>query len=88
MVVNVAKDAGNSTFRVVFDGVHDDDARWRELMLELEPFECWFDVRNPRYVALSAPPAHAQGVAVYLNARERRGELSFETGRSRPPRSS
>jgi hypothetical protein len=82
VVTGVVVDGGNHTFRVRFEHAADDDVRWRELMVELEPFDCWFDVRSPGFLAVSAPPAHAQPVADYLDERERRGELRFETGRS------
>ena len=85
VVTGVVVDGGNYTFRVRFAGAADDDVRWRELMVELEPFDCWFDVRSPAFVAMSAPAAHARAVADYLDDRERRGELLFETGRSAPP---
>lgn len=86
VVTGVAADAGNYTFRVLFADPPDGDARWHELMIELEPFDCWFDVRSPGFIAVSAPPTRAQAVADYLSERERRGELQFETGRSAPPR--
>jgi hypothetical protein len=88
VVTGVVVDGGNYTFRVRFEHAADDDARWRALMVELEPFDCWFDVRSPGLLALSAPPAHAQAVADYLDCREWRGDLLFETGRSAPPTSS
>ena len=84
VVTGVIADGGNFTFRVRFDGAAHDDVRWRGLMVELEQFDCWFDVRGPGLVAVSAPSAHAQTVADYLNGRERRGDLVFETGRSTP----
>jgi hypothetical protein len=84
VVTEVVADSGNHTFRVRFVDASSDDERWRELMVDLEPFECWFDVRSPGFLALSAPPAHAQGVADHLDRREQRGELLFETGRSAP----
>jgi hypothetical protein len=86
VVTGVVVDGGNYTFRVRFEHAVDDDARWRELMVELEPFDCWFDVRSPGFLAVSAPHAHAQAVADYLDDRERRGDLLFETGRSTPPK--
>ena len=52
-------DAGNVTFRVVFQ----DDDQWERLMRDLEQHHCWFDVRSPRLVALSAPPTTATAVA-------------------------
>jgi hypothetical protein len=66
----------------MFDG-DGDDARWLQLMRELEPWSCWFDVRSPRFVALAAPSEHATAVADYLAKRELAGELQYETGRTR-----
>lgn len=85
VVTGAVVDGGNHTFRVRFEDAADDDARWRELMVELEPFDCWFDVRSPGFLALSAPPGHAEAVADYLDGREQRGDLLFEPGRSAPP---
>jgi hypothetical protein len=78
-------DAGCFTFRFVFEDAGAGDHRWHELMVELERYECWFDVRSPAFVALSAPCGHAQSVADILAAKERGGELRYETGRSQPP---
>lgn len=75
-------DGGSYTFRVPFADPADDDVRWRELLVQLEPFGYWVDVPSSGFLAVSAPPAHAQAVADYLDGRERRGDLLFETGRS------
>jgi hypothetical protein len=80
----VVRDAGTTRFRVIFEGAADDDERWRDLMVELEPYGCWFDVRSPGFVAISAPPEHGQAVANHLAEPERRAELRYETGRTRP----
>jgi hypothetical protein len=85
VVTGVAVDAGNFTFRVAFTDGDDNDPRWRELMVDLEHFECWFDVRGTGFIALSAPASHADAVAGYLQAREDLGQLSFETGRTPDP---
>jgi len=77
--------AGNHTFRVFFNNDEDDDLSWRELQQELEAFDCWFDVRTRRFIAISCPPSHAQVVADYLETRERNGDLHYETGRMRLP---
>ena len=77
-------DSGNYTFRVSFNTDGEDDLSWRELQQALEPFDCWFDVRSPRFTAISCPPSHAQAVADYLASRERDGELHYETGRMTP----
>jgi hypothetical protein len=84
IAVRVVTDAGNSTFRVLFADPPStgDDDRWRQMVHELEPYECWFDVYDPTFLALSAPPWSVQRVADYLKARERRGELQYETGRT------
>jgi Domain of unknown function (DUF4265) len=82
VATRVVKDAGNYTFRVAFDRSDDPhDARWRGLMVDLEPYDCWFDPRHEWLVAISVGPEHAQAVADYLGDRERRGELNYETGR-------
>lgn len=80
----IVNDAGAFAFRVIFDGAEAHDERWRQLMVQLEPYECWFDVRSPAFVALSAPAEHARRVADILSAKQERGELRYETGRSVP----
>ena len=84
VITGVKRDAGNYTFRVIFENAIADDQRWREVMIDLEHFGCWFDVRSPSYVALSAPHTHGQAVANYLLDREQRGELRYEAGRAGP----
>ncbi|MDX6320119.1 MAG: hypothetical protein QOC86_86 [Gaiellales bacterium] len=88
VVTGVVVDGGNHAFRVRFEDAADNDGRWRQLMVDLERFDCWFDVRSPAFLAVSAPPAHAQVVADYLDAREQHADLLFETGRSAPPTNS
>lgn len=61
-------DGGSYTFRVRFADAADDDVRWRELLVQLEPFGYWVDVRTPGFLAVSAPPTHAQAIADYLDA--------------------
>jgi hypothetical protein len=79
----VGKASGNATFRVVFDGAGKDDDRWVSVMVDLERFGCWFDVRGPGFMAISADRGHAGDVADYLAEREEdEGDLRFETGRS------
>lgn len=80
----IVNEAGAFAFRVIFVGAQADDERWRQLMVELEPCQCWFDVRSPAFLALSAPAEHARGVADVLSAKQGRGELQYETGRSVP----
>ena len=82
LVDGVDEDAGNFTYRVAFDGVADGDARWHQLLSALERHEVWFDLRDSGFLAISAPPQHALAVAEELNARELRGELDYETGRT------
>jgi hypothetical protein len=84
VVTAVVRDARNYGFRVI----PAEDAKehwWRELMIELERFECWFDIRTSRFVALSAPPDHAGSVADLLARHESRGDWQFETSRTRDP---
>jgi hypothetical protein len=76
-------ESSSYTFRVIFDGAGTGDDRWRQLMSDLACYECWFDVRAPDFLAIAAPAEHAQAVADFLAARERSGELQYETGRSR-----
>jgi hypothetical protein len=85
VALGVVADAGNFTFRVVFADPTSTgpDERWRQLVDDLEPYGCWFDVYNPTFLALSAPPRYAQQVADHLHDREHRGELRYETGRTR-----
>lgn len=73
--------SGMVTFRVVFETEHNE--RWQQLMRDLEPWSCWFDVRSPRFIAIAAPPEHAQAVADYLHGCEQRGELQYETGQTK-----
>lgn len=80
VAVEVTRQSGMLTFRVVFDG--EDDDRWQHLMRDLEPWSCWFDVRSPRFIAIAAPPEHSRAVADYLHGREQRGELQYETGQT------
>ena len=85
VATGLVRDAGNFTFRVFFEHSDpNDDEHWR-LMADLAPFDCWFDVYSPRLIALSAPSSHAADVADYLADRAARGELQYETGRSRAP---
>lgn len=70
--------AGNFTFRVILSN----DGAWQGLMRDLEPLACWFDIRTPTYIAIACPPERAQELADELQARESRGELQYETGRS------
>jgi len=80
VAVERTRRSGMLTFRVVVDG---GDDRWQQLMRDLEPVSCWFDVRSPRFIAIGAPSEHAQAVADYLHGREQRGELQYETGQTK-----
>lgn len=61
-------------------------SRWRDLAQALAPLGCWFDVRDPGFLTLSAPGPNADAVDAYLHARgEARRELSYETGHTAPP---
>jgi Domain of unknown function (DUF4265) len=87
VATGVVHDAGNVGFRVFHPAAADlhDDRRWYRLLEDLERFECWFDPRTPRHVALSAPPQHAQAVADYLQQRGDRGDFEWETIRRTHP---
>jgi hypothetical protein len=79
----VAKASGNQTFRVVFDGAGAKDDRWVSVMVDLEHLGCWFDIRGPGFMAISASAEHTAEVATYLEDRvDDEGDLRFETGRS------
>ena len=64
IAVRVLTDGGNYTFRVIFadESLAGPDERWRELVHGLEPYECWFDVYNPKLLALSAPAQYVRQV--------------------------
>jgi hypothetical protein len=85
VAVKVLTDAGNFTFRVAFEPPACDDDRRQRLMVELELYECWFDIASPGLAALSASAEHAQAVADYLWQRQERGEVQYEAGRTRQP---
>lgn len=83
VVSGVGKASGNVTYRVVFDRAGQGDDRWVSVMVDLEPFGCWFDVRGPGFLAVSASREHAAAVGDYLREREEdEGDLRFESGRS------
>ena len=58
----------------------DDDDRWRQLLIDVEPFECWFDILSAGYLLISAPAATADAVDRYLNQRENVGDFVYERG--------
>jgi Domain of unknown function (DUF4265) len=80
----VVRDAGQFTFRVLFPVRErlEDDERWRELQVDLEPYGCWFDVYSRTFIAVSAEPGVAHAVADFLSESEQAGRLQYETGRS------
>jgi hypothetical protein len=82
VVSEVITDAGNYTFRAFFEGQAAPGEHWQSLMVDLEPFGCWFDTLSENLVAISVDAENSQAVADYLAARELSGELKYETGRS------
>ncbi len=80
VAAEIRRRSDSYVYRVRFES---DDDRWLQLMRDLEPWSCWFDVRSPRFIALATPSEHAQDVADYLARRELAGELQYETGRTR-----
>lgn len=86
VAVAVTKPSGLGTIRVsLSDANRGDDTRWQDLMRDLEPFQCWFDVLNPIHLSLSVFPEFAGAVLDYLATRARRGELEYETNRGSSP---
>jgi len=80
---SVGKRSGNETFRVAFEGAGAKDDRWVSVMVDLEHLGCWFDIRGPGFMAVSAPKEHAAEVAHYLEERaDDEGDLRYESGRS------
>ena len=80
VVVRVVEPSSNRTFRVVFGDLErgDTDDRWRGLLADLEPHECWFDVLSPGYLALSASPDAFEAVQSYLQLRAEKGDFVYE----------
>jgi hypothetical protein len=74
--------SSNRTFRVVYPDLKpgDDDDRWRQLLIDMEPWDCWFDVLGPGYLAISAPEATAEAVERYLKQRANAGDFIYERG--------
>jgi hypothetical protein len=87
VAVGVVRDAGRFTFRVWFPEWERSsaDERWKDLQVDLERFECWFDVYSPQLIAVSVEADDAQAVADFLDHKERAGMLQYETGRRRSP---
>ena len=97
VVTGVVRPSGNATFRVLLPRLNGPeeqrwhrgpepvpgDTRWRDLIVELEPLGCWFDVYDPRYVAISAPSSSAATLAELLERRAREGDWRWEAGQGR-----
>lgn len=81
------RDAGRFPFRVLFPERENtgNDTRWRDLMMELEPYGCWFDVYSYTLVALSADGEATPAVVDLLEDARRKGRLQYEAGRTVPP---
>jgi hypothetical protein len=82
VALRVVDPSANRTFRVVYPDrqAGDDDSRWRQLLIDVEPWDCWFDVLSPSYLAISAPGATAEAVERYLNERANRSDFIYERG--------
>ncbi len=82
VAVQVVDRSSNRTFRVVFPDLKpgDDDDRWRQILIDMEPWDCWFDVLGPGYLAISAPEATAEAVELYLTRRANAGDFINERG--------
>jgi Domain of unknown function (DUF4265) len=83
VVTEIVADGGTYTFRAFFESESFPSEHWKVLMSDLETFGCWFDTWSETVVAISADLVNSQAVADYLATRENRGELRYETGRSR-----
>ena len=82
VAVRIAERSSNQTFRVVYPDLKpgDDDDRWRQLMIDMGPWGCWFDVLGPGYLAISAPETTAEAVERYLNKKANAGDFIYERG--------
>ena len=82
VAVRVVDRSSNQTFRVTYPDLRagDDDGRWRQLLIDMEQWDCWFDVLSPGYLAISAPDATAEAVAQYLLTRADAGDFIYERG--------
>ena len=82
VAVSVVEESSNTTFRVVFPDLSpgDEDDRWRQILIDMESWECWFDVLAPGYLAISAPAGHVDAAEQYLAARAGRGDFIYERG--------
>ena len=50
----------------------------------MEPWDCWFDVLSPGYLAISASDTHAEAAERYLMKRENQGHFIYERGDAEP----
>lgn len=80
----VVEPSDNRTFRVTYPDLRpgDDDDRWRQLLIDMEPWDCWFDVLGPGYLAISAPAATVEAVERYLDHGAGAGDFLYESGDS------
>jgi hypothetical protein len=79
----VSRTSGHYTFRVWFGSDHPPSAT-EEVLNEVERLGCLFEWYSDNLLALDAPTdTLAQALADLLYAREQRGELEYETGRTR-----
>lgn len=86
VAVRVVDASSNTTFRVVFPDLEpdDDDDRWRQILMDMESWDCWFDVLSPGYLAISAPDTHAEAAERYLIDRANQGDFIYERGDAGP----
>lgn len=82
VAVRVVDRSSNQTFRVVYPDLKagDDDDRWRQLLIDMERWDCWFDVLGPGYLAISAAEATSVAVERYLHQRANAGDFIYERG--------
>lgn len=80
VAVQVVEPSPNRTFRVVFEDIRpgEHDERWREILMDLEPNGCWFDVLGPGYLAISASVEEFDAVENYLRSRSESGDFIYE----------
>lgn len=76
------QDAGRFPFRVFFPECEDEenDTRWRDLMVELEPLGCWFDVYSDTLVALSVDGEITGALTDFLDGAQRKGACCTRRG--------
>ncbi len=82
VAVRVVERSSNTTFRVVYPDLKagDDDDHWLQLMINMEPWDCWFDILSPRYLAISAPEPTSKAVERYLAQSANTGLFIYERG--------